>query len=147
MRRRFYAVLTRNLIRKNVLIIQEENPENMQYDIPTAYFRENSKVEFFKQVPWELSNDSVILSCSIDSELYPSTGDLTSINPKSVSVDYVVADFSNMILLSREDNPHLMEVLDLRNPSFNDLVYVDFECLISTGGKSYKRKLSDIVKQ
>ena len=119
----------------------------MQYDIPTAYFRENSKVEFFKQVPWELSNDSVILSCSIDSELYPSTGDLTSINPKSVSVDYVVADFSNMILLSREDNPHLMEVLDLRNPSFNDLVYVDFECLISTGGKSYKRKLSDIVKQ
>ena len=147
MRRRFYTALTRNLIRKNVLRIQEEVPENMQYDIPTAYFREASKVDFFRQVPWELSNDSVILSCSIDSELYPSTDDLTSINPKSVSVDYVVADFSNMILLPREDNEHLMEVLDLRNPSFNDLVYVDFECLISTGGRDYKRKLSDIVKQ
>lgn len=145
MDRIIYASLTGKQIAKNVLADQTEKPENMQYGDLIAYFQDNSSIEFFLDVPWTDSVDSVILRCCIDSEIFRRTDDISTVLPEFVSIVGVVADFRNFMLFPDNDNEHIINLVNFTDSSRNDKIYVDDECLISVNGKSYKKELSEIM--
>lgn len=147
MDRIIYASLTGKQIAKNALAVQTENPENMQYGDSIAYFQDNSNIEFFLDVPWSESTDSVILRCCIDSELFRRTDDVSTVLPEHVSIVGVVADFRNFMLFPDDNNEHIINLVNFTESSKNDKIYVDDECLISVNGKSYKKELSKIIKR
>ena len=146
MDRIIYASLTGKQIAKNVLASQTEKPENMQYGDSIAYFQDNSNVEFFLDVPWFDSSDSVILRCCIDSELFRRTDDVSTVLPEHVSIVGIVADFRNFMLFPDNNNEHIIELVNFTESSKNDKIYVEDECLISVNGKSYKQELNEIIK-
>ena len=125
MDRIIYASLTGKQIAKNVLSSQTEKPENMQYGDFIAYFQDNSNIEFFLDVPWFDSSDSVILRCCIGSELFRRTDDVSTVLPEHVSIVGIVADFRNFMLFPDNNNKHIIELVNFTDSSRNDKIYVD----------------------